>query len=64
MLRKRLEVILIVTIVCVAVVSIKANEKESSSLIENTVGTAASPVSGKTVILDAGHGRSRWWRSW
>lgn len=50
MLRKRLEVILIATIVCVAVISIKANEKE------NTIDTAVSPVSGKTVILDAGHG--------
>ncbi len=33
-----------------------------SSHMYETVQTVSLPVSGKTVILDAGHGRRRWRR--
>lgn len=34
----------------------KENEKNTTNIVNNTIATTSTPVSGKTVVLDAGHG--------
>ena len=57
--RKKLEIILITVITFATVSSIKTNNeiRENKTIEEITQETTANPVSGKVVILDAGHGR-------
>ena len=53
--KKRIQIILSCLLIGVFVFSLQIanNQKE---LVENTVPTTATPVSGKTIIVDAGHG--------
>lgn len=32
------------------------NEKNENNAMVNTIETAATPISGKTIVVDAGHG--------
>ncbi len=56
MLFKKLEMIVVALIVSVTMISLKANENIKQEKNEITQETTATPVSGKVVILDAGHG--------
>ena len=56
---KKLEIILITVIAFATFLSVKTNNEiqENKTEEEITQETTANPVSGKVVILDAGHGR-------
>ena len=60
--KKRIEIIVSCVIIALFVFSIQVSNKnntkeEKSNLKENNiVETTATPVSGKTVVIDAGHG--------
>ena len=53
---KKIEFILFIVIVGTTMLSIKANDKIQKTEQEELKETTATPVSGKIVILDAGHG--------
>ena len=60
--KKRIEIIISCVIVALFVFSVqisnskKAKEEKNLGESKNTVETTATPASGKTIVLDAGHG--------
>lgn len=60
--KKKIEIIISCVIIALFVFSIqisnKKNTKEENSISEerNYIQTTATPASGKTIVLDAGHG--------
>ena len=54
---KRIKIILSSLLLALFAFSFQmANLEPKTSQMKNTIQTTATPVSGKTVILDAGHG--------
>ena len=55
--RKRIRIILCCLLVSLFTFAVQtANNKEINIKTENTVETTATPASGKTIVIDAGHG--------
>lgn len=60
--KKRIEIIISCVIIALFVFSVqisnskKAKEEKNLGESKNTVETTATPASGKTIVLDAGHG--------
>ena len=56
--KKRIKIILSCILIALLTFTFQvANQKESTNKIqEQTAQTTSTPVSGKTVVLDAGHG--------
>ena len=60
--KKRIEIIISCVIIALFVFSVqisnsnKAIEEKNLGESKNTVETTATPASGKTIVLDAGHG--------
>ena len=56
--KKRIQISMICLIIAVFTFSLQiANNKNTTKEDKNTLQTTSTPVSGKTVILDAGHGK-------
>lgn len=54
--QKRIKIILILILISLFTFSCSTVKNQNNNLTTNTIETTATPVSGKTVILDAGHG--------
>lgn len=57
--RKRLMVLLISTLLPIGIFVAKSGYNNLKN--EAIVATMSVPVTSKTIIIDAGHGRRRWW---
>lgn len=54
---KKIQIISIIVIIAIFVGNIKNSTKKT------TIQTMSVPVTEKTIVLDAGHRRRRWWCS-
>ncbi len=56
--KKRLQIIVVCLLISIFAFSFQiANQKETNQLNNTIKQTTATPVSGKTVVIDAGHGK-------
>ena len=55
--KKRIQIILSCLIMGLFAFSFQVAENNSATELKNTVETTATPVSGKVVVIDAGHGK-------
>lgn len=53
--QKRIKIILGFLLISLFSFSCSTIKNQNSNLVKETIETTATPVSGKTVILDAGH---------
>lgn len=53
--KKRIQIIVICLLIGIFSFSFQIANNQNE-LVENTVPTTATPVSGKTIVVDAGHG--------
>ena len=55
--KKRIQIIILCLIISVFAFTLQISDKKEK-IVENTntVQTTATPISGKTIIVDAGHG--------
>ena len=54
--QKRIKIILAFLLISLFTFSCSTVKNQNNNLTNETIETTATPVSGKTVILDAGHG--------
>ncbi len=52
--KKRIQIMALGLLIGICAFAIQTGKKEEK---ENTVPTTATPVSGKTIVVDAGHGK-------
>ena len=57
--KKRLMFLLLATFLPIGIFAAKSSYNNLKNA--ETVATMAVPVTSKTIVIDAGHGRRRWW---